>query len=408
MAQICKRLASRTLVTVSLRRQVEKQPLLLLLLQQRSLNTTCCQKWQKHKPGEEYEKSRYLKLKQDTDIASAELFEAAKEKDQNTFKGAIDIFKNRDARRRGSVEFINAALKHMKQFGVHRNLSVYKALIDVMPKGVYVPTNRFQVEYKHYPKQQDCMVDLLLQMELNKVIPDEEVGELLKNIYGRDSGPYKRYARMIYWMPKFKNLSPWPLPFELPNEAVELAKLAVEQITSVDRLTEIKVLDTSDIADSVDKTWIVSGQSPSQKDIIKHWPKKKALFVEGGFRIWLKDAQVIYYILRGETRAYGSKESTVNIEDVNKVPLWIWGEVADTQDLVPLPLVHEQDDGTILGVCATGTSSKDSLLSWIRFIQKDNPSLEKIPILFTLHSPLGPVVPLSEEELNSTQLRPKQ
>ena len=49
----------------------------------------------------------------------------------------------------------------------------------------------------------------------------------------------------------------------------------------------------------------------------------------------------------------------------------------------------------------TGTSSRDSLLSWIRFLQRDNPDLENIPILFTLHSPLGPIVPLSEEELSS-------
>jgi len=27
--------------------------------------------------------------------------------------------------------------------------------------------------------------------------------------------------------------------------------------------------------------------------------------------------------------------------------------------------VHEQEDGTILGVAATGTSSKNSLLSWV-------------------------------------------
>jgi evolutionarily conserved signaling intermediate in Toll pathway len=35
---------------------------------------------------------------------------------------------------------------------------------------------------------------------------------------------------MMYWMPKFKNLSPWLLPFELPNDAMELAKLAIRQV----------------------------------------------------------------------------------------------------------------------------------------------------------------------------------
>ena len=35
-----------------------------------------------------------------------------------------------------------------------------------------------------------------------------------------------------------------------------------------------------------------------------------------------------------------------------------------------------QEDGTILGCCATGTSTKDSLLSWVRFLQRQNPDLQ--------------------------------
>ena len=60
--------------------------------------------------------------------------------------------------------------------------------------------------------------------------------------------------------------------------------------------------------------------------------------------------------------------------------------------------VFLQEDGTILGCCATGTSSKDSLLSWVRFLQRDNPDIKDIPILFTLTSPLGPIVPFEEGE----------
>lgn len=56
-------------------------------------------------------------------------------------------------------------------------------------------------------------------------------------------------------------------------------------------------------------------------------------------------------------------------------------------NLIKLPSVHEQDDGIVLGVCATGTSSKDSLLSWIRLLEKDdNANLADIPIVFTLRS----------------------
>lgn len=45
--------------------------------------------------------------------------------------------------------------------------------------------------------------------------------------------------------------------------------------------------------------------------------------------------------------------------------------------------IHQQDDGTIYAICATGTSTKDSLLSWIRLLEQNgNPSLAVIPVLF--------------------------
>jgi hypothetical protein len=56
-----------------------------------------------------------------------------------------------------------------------------------------------------------------------------------------------------------------------------------------------------------------------------------------------------------------------------------------------IPTVHEQDDGVILGVCATGTSSRDSVVSWIRFLEEENKRLGRdISVLFTLKSPIGP------------------
>jgi len=59
----------------------------------------------------------------------------------------------------------------------------------------------------------------------------------------------------------------------------------------------------------------------------------------------------------------------------------------------PAKSVHEQEDGKILGVCATGTSSKDSLLSWIRLLEKNNPKLAKLPVLFRIRSsPKGEVL----------------
>lgn len=94
-------------------------------------------------------------------------FENVKHKNRDVFLTMVKLFETRDVHRRNHVEFIYAALKAMRDFGVHRDLNVYKALIDVMPKGKMIPTNLFQAEFFHYPKQQQCMIDLLEQMEEN-------------------------------------------------------------------------------------------------------------------------------------------------------------------------------------------------------------------------------------------------
>lgn len=317
-----------------------------------------------------------------------------RESNKESFNDAIDIFTHRDTRRRGSVEFIYAAMRNMETFGVHRDLKVYKKLIDVMPKGKMIPENRLQSDFFHYPKQQQCMVDLLQKMERNRIIPDEETGDMILNVFGKYSTPFKRYCRMMYWMPKFKNKSPWPLPFEVPNDAQELAKLAIKQITSVDPMTNINVIKTEDVEDSLDKTWIVSGQSPDQSHLISELATGTALYVEGGFRVWLRDAQVTYFILRGPAIPRPPPMDG-EPDDLHAVRRWMDGVKGD-DPLVVLPNVHQQEDGTILGCCATGTSSRDSLLSWVRAMERDNPSLEKMVVMFTLQSPLGPVIPVTE------------
>ena len=63
-----------------------------------------------------------------------------------------------------------------------------------------------------------------------------------------------------YWDSKFRNLSPFPLPDEMPDDSLELARMAIEQITCVDQLTEISLYNTEELEESTeDKTWIISG-----------------------------------------------------------------------------------------------------------------------------------------------------
>jgi hypothetical protein len=109
-------------------------------------------------------KDRFTPEKQ---LATLDSFTEAEEKNRDSYLDLLHFYKNREKNRRGHVEFIYAALKHMKEFGVHKDLEAYKALLDVMPKGKFVPQNFLQAEFQHYPKQQQCIIDLLEEMELN-------------------------------------------------------------------------------------------------------------------------------------------------------------------------------------------------------------------------------------------------
>lgn len=315
-------------------------------------------------------------------------FYSQPQKNKETYLEVVKMFEGRDNRRRGHVEFIYAALARMKEFGVQKDLEVYKALVEVLPKGKFIPKNIFQAEFMHYPKQQQCAVDLLEQMEDNKVMPDTEMEQMLLNIFGARGIPLRKFWRMMYWMPKFRNLSPWYLPEQLPNDTTELAKLAIQRITSVDPDTKIEIWQTEEIEASLDKTWVVSAQSEAQKILLAEQPTDDPLVVKGPFNIYLREQVVNYFLLIGKIRPE-IKDST-DPDDVSNIekPRGIPGLIGTTTLPAVRQTVHEQDDGTIVSVCATGTSSRDSLLSWIRLLEKyGNPQLSSIPVIFTLTAP---------------------
>ncbi|XP_063921409.1 evolutionarily conserved signaling intermediate in Toll pathway, mitochondrial [Zophobas morio] len=315
-------------------------------------------------------------------------FENVENKNRDTYLDMIRIFINRNhVYRRGHVEFIYSALKNMESFGVQKDLEVYKALIDVLPKGKFIPTNVFQAEFMHYPKQQQCVIDLLEQMEDNGVMPDYEMEDLLSNIFGNRGFPLRKYWRMMYWMPKFKNSSPWPVPSPLPDNIYELAKYAIQRISSVDVQSQITVYETKEIESSIDDTWIVSAQAPSQKGLLKNHDLKEPLYVEGSFRIWVKDQLVNYFVLKRQPKQH-IKTIKDDLDDVSNIrtPIFSFQKPIEKQVQV-MQSVHEQEDGVILAVCATGTSTKDSLLSWIRHLEKDgNPVLSDALVVFTLRT----------------------
>ncbi|XP_054735901.1 evolutionarily conserved signaling intermediate in Toll pathway, mitochondrial [Anastrepha obliqua] len=313
-------------------------------------------------------------------------------KTRESYLVMLELFTERDVHRRNHVEFIYAALRNMADFGVEHDIEVYKALINVMPKGKFIPNNVFQAEFMHYPKQQQCIIDLLEQMEDLGVIPDYEMEAMLLNIFGRRGHPLRKYWRMMYWMPKFKNLSPWPLPNPVPDDTLEIAKIAIERMCTVDVRSKVSLYETKTVKDAIDDTWIVSGMSVEQSQLLRVHERHKAIYIEGPFLIWLRNRSINYFTLRADPDPdflQSLQEDHEDTDDVSKLGAPFFGTA------MPRPQnqvgknrsVHQQEDGTIFAICATGTSTKDSLLSWIRLLEiNGNPALGEIPVLFRFTS----------------------
>lgn len=120
------------------------------------------------------------------------------------------------------------------------------------------------------------------------------------NIFGKYSHPMYKLVRIMYWAPKFMHLSPWLLPNPVPDDTFELAKLAVRQMCSVDAESVVDIFNTKNVEDSLDKTWIVSGQSTEQKKLLRKHEKSSSLKIEGPFAIWLRNKPINYFTLVGD------------------------------------------------------------------------------------------------------------
>lgn len=87
------------------------------------------------------------------------------ERDKASFVRAVQNFGQYNVRKRGHVDFIYLALRKMREYGVERDLAVYNLLLDIFPKEVFRPRNVIQRIFLHYPRQQECGVAVLEQME---------------------------------------------------------------------------------------------------------------------------------------------------------------------------------------------------------------------------------------------------
>ena len=110
---------------------------------------------------------------------------------------------------------------------VHRDLQTYKTLMSVFPKGKFIPDNQVQRLFGHYLPQQAAACQILDLMERNKLLPDKELLDITVNAFGRWTKPHGKLMQQFYWSMKFRYSNPWDVPRHVPDDARELAMLAM-------------------------------------------------------------------------------------------------------------------------------------------------------------------------------------
>ncbi|XP_033755411.1 evolutionarily conserved signaling intermediate in Toll pathway, mitochondrial-like [Pecten maximus] len=313
-------------------------------------------------------------------------------KNKTNFLKALRVYEEREkVYHRGLVEFLGTGLDNIKEWGVHKDKEVYKALLEIIPKGNYLPKSKWMAELGHFPKQQQCAIDILEKMQNNGVIPDEKMELMIEERFGHSSYVSRKYMRMMYWMPKFRHANPYPVPFHLPEDPIQLAIIALRRM-AIDLNNKITVWKTVEVEEKpLEDTFIVSAQSPDQVELINAHPIDTPLVVKGSYRVWLRHKNLSYFVLQSDTgrphAPAGDIDDDSEVDWTGLNPYFTENET-DQAILVP-PSIHSQDDGTVMATCITGSSSRDSVVTWIRYLQKTNPKLENIPILFSIKTHTG-------------------
>ena len=145
-----------------------------------------------------------------------------------------------------------------------------------------------------------------------------------------------------------------------------LLKLPIDLLESLRRVVfQIKELDTAEVEESIDNTWIVYAQSPDQIKMIEEHPKQEPLYLEGAFVVYLRGTSMSYFVLRAEPREKDLQRKKKVEEmldqdqddDLTNMTAAFKPSRKDAtlEDSIMRPSsVHIQDDGIILGLACTG------------------------------------------------------
>lgn len=303
------------------------------------------------------------------------------------FAAALTELERTPGRRLGRLELVAAALAAMPALGVARQLDAYNRLLRLLPRGPWVPRGPLHRLFAPFPRQQECGLQVLEQMERYGVVPDAETRFLLLAIFGPRSRPVRKCQRMLYWLPRMRHANPYPLPAQLPPPGLAAACLGLRRIAN-DPDARLSVYQQPQPEEGDDEgstqPYIVGIQSAEQQELLARHGPERPVFVEGPFPLWLRSTRLLYYVLRGDPLPPHLREPPPDPERSLYYPLYLdldlergpWDD--DEFD------VDEVEEGPVFALCMAGDGNQHTLAKWIAGLQQTNPVLGRTPVLFRL------------------------
>ncbi|XP_021238645.1 evolutionarily conserved signaling intermediate in Toll pathway, mitochondrial isoform X2 [Numida meleagris] len=321
------------------------------------------------------------------------------------FAAALAELERTPGRRLGRLELVAAALAAMPALGVARQRDAYNRLLRLLPRGPWVPRGPFHRLFAPFPRQQECGLQILEQMERYGVVPDAETRFLLLAIFGPRSRPVRKCQRMLYWLPRMRHANPYPLPAQLPPPGLAAACLGLRRIAN-DPDARLSVYqqpqpEQGDSEGSV-QPYIVGIQSAEQQELLARHGPEHPVFVEGPFPLWLRSTRLFYYVLRGDPLPPHLREPPPDPERSLYYPLYL------DLDLERGPWDDDEFD------VDEGAGDQRTLAKWIAGLQQTNPVLGQTPVLFRLGDgdssagPPGDRDALHLEEPGAAKLEPPE
>lgn len=307
-------------------------------------------------------------------------------RNKETFMAAVSAF--RENKPRGHVEFINTALKYIKDYGIHKDLDVYKALLNIFPKGKMIPQNTFQRIFLHYPMQQNCCVKVLDEMEWHGVHPDKEIHDIVVNAFGEWNFATRKVKRMLYWMPKLRYSNKYLDRRNVEGKSLtpaELAGVALKMMCP-DPGTAISL--TRHAGRDGDSPWFAFAQSLTQKNLIQELKSDTEVFIDGPHNVYVMEHPVEYVVMSCDP-VHAPVDEFKHEELEEDFSQWFteW----KNERYERKRSVHEQKHETILALGAMHRTDNKTATLWLERLQEDNPSLSRLKPRLRLDKGIEPV-----------------